>query len=122
MFRCKNGLSRWNVEGATDSAARSRQSAAWKTRLPASFPGDSLHLATSMTETDKRLDYLEQQIPSLSAAAVEAAYWQALAAGQRVLVSGEGGIYEVAPDGTQTFVKASDRPLSVPVGTRVRIP
>ena len=44
-----------------------------------------------MSDSEKALDYLEQQIPSLSAAAVDVAYWQALAAGQQVLVSGEGG-------------------------------
>ena len=68
-------------------------------------------------------DHLEQQLPSLSAAAVGVAYWQALAAGQEVLVSSEGGIYRAFPDGTQQLVKATtDKPLSVPVGTRVRIP
>ena len=75
-----------------------------------------------MTDPEKALDSLEQQIPGLSAAAVDVAYWQALAAGQKVLVSGDGGIYEVAGDGTRTFVKPMSRPLSVPVGTRVRIP
>ena len=39
-----------------------------------------------MSDSEKTLDYLEQQIPSLSAAAVDVAYWQALAAGQHVLV------------------------------------
>ncbi len=73
------------------------------------------------TDSEKTLDYLEQQIPGLSAAAVDVAYWQALAAGQKVLVSGDGGIYEVFPDGTRRFVKATGQPLSVPVGTRVRI-
>jgi hypothetical protein len=74
-----------------------------------------------MSHSEKTLDYLEQKIPSLSAASVEIAYWQALAAGQKVLVSGEGGIYEISPDGTQTFVKVSEKPLSLPVGTRVKI-
>ena len=74
-----------------------------------------------MSHSEKILDYLEQQIPSLSAAAVDVAYWQALAAGQKVLVSGEGGIYEISPDGTETFFKASEKPLSLPVGTRVKI-
>jgi hypothetical protein len=74
-----------------------------------------------MSDSEKALDYLEQQIPSLSAAAVDVAYWQALAAGQQVLVSGEGGIYEVFPDGTRTFVKATGKPLSVPRGTRIKI-
>ena len=75
-----------------------------------------------MPDPEKTLDYLERQIPILSAAAVDVAYWQALAAGQRVLVSGKGGIYEVFPDGTQKFVKATEEPLNVPVGTRARIP
>jgi hypothetical protein len=74
-----------------------------------------------MTDPEKAIDYLEQQIPNLSAAAVDVAYWTALAAGRTVLVSDEDGIYEVAPDGTRSFVKAKAKPLSVPVGTRVRI-
>ena len=74
-----------------------------------------------MTNSEKALDYLEQQIPSLSAVAVDVASWQALAAGQRVLSSGEGGIYEVFPDGTRAFVKATAKPLDLLVGTRVKI-
>jgi len=74
-----------------------------------------------MTDSEKALDYLERQIPSLSAAAVDVAYWQALAAGQKVLISGEGGIYEVSPDGMRTLVKATEKPLNLPVGTRVKI-
>ncbi len=74
-----------------------------------------------MTDSEKALDYVEQQIPSLSAAAVDVAYWQALAAGQKVLISDDGGIYEVFPDGTRTFVKATAKPLDLPVGTRVKI-
>jgi hypothetical protein len=38
-----------------------------------------------------------------------------------VLISGEGGIYEVFPDGTRTFVKATAKPLNLPLGTRVKI-
>ena len=75
-----------------------------------------------MSHPENTLDYLEQQIPSLSADAVDVAYWKSLAAGNSVLVSGEGGIFEVFPDGTQKLVKTTCRPLSVPVGTRVRIP
>ena len=74
-----------------------------------------------MSDPEQTLDYLEKQIPNLSSAAVDVAYWQALAAGQTVLVSGEGGIYQVLPDGSQTFIKATGTPLSVPVGTKVRL-
>ena len=75
-----------------------------------------------MADPEKTLDYLEQQIPRLSAAAVDVAYWQALASGQAVLVSGEGGIYQAFPDGTRKLVKTMEQPLSVPVGTRLRLP
>jgi hypothetical protein len=75
-----------------------------------------------MESPEKALDYLEQQIPGLSAAAVDVAYWQALAAGQAVLVSGDGGIYQMFPDGMRKLVKTTSAPLSVPVGTKVRIP
>ena len=74
-----------------------------------------------MNDLDATLDYLEQQIPSLSAAAVDVAYWQALSTGQAVLVSGEGGIYQSFPDGTWELIKPTQKPLSVPVGTRVHI-
>lgn len=75
-----------------------------------------------MPDAEQTLDYLEQQIPSLSAAAVDVAYWQALASGQLVLISSEGGLYEALPDGTRKLVKPLAKPLSVPVGTRVKIP
>lgn len=75
-----------------------------------------------MSDSEQTLDYLEQQIPSLSAAAVDVAYWQALATGQEVLVSGDGGIYQAFPDGTKKLIKTTEKPLSVPVGTRVKIP
>lgn len=74
-----------------------------------------------MTDPDQTLDYLERQIPSLSSAAVEVAYFQALANGQEVLVSGEGGLYRAFADGTLTLVKPLEKPLSIPVGTKVRI-
>ncbi len=77
-----------------------------------------------MTPVDPEaaLDYLEQQIPSLAAAAFDVAYWQALASGQPVLVGEDDGVYQVFADGTRTLIKPTERPLSVPVGTKVRIP
>jgi hypothetical protein len=75
-----------------------------------------------MTDSEQTLDYLEQQIPGLTGAAVDVAYWHALASGQKVLVSGEGGVYEAFADGTKKLVKVLEKPLSVPVGTRVKIP
>jgi len=75
-----------------------------------------------MADSEQTLDYLEDHIPSLSAAAVEVAYWQAMASGQTVLVSGDDGIYQVFADGTKKLVKPAEKLLSVPTGTRVRLP
>jgi hypothetical protein len=79
-------------------------------------------LPPSACDPDRTLDYLEAQIPGLSAAAVDVAYWQALSSGQAVLVSDDGGIYRVFPDGTKTHLKSTAKALSMPVGTRVLIP
>ncbi|MCX6854239.1 MAG: hypothetical protein NTV80_04970 [Verrucomicrobia bacterium] len=75
-----------------------------------------------MPDPEQTLDYLEQQIPSISAAAVDVAYWQALASGQAVLVSGDDGIYQTFADGTRKLIKTTEPRPSVPIGTRVRIP
>jgi len=75
-----------------------------------------------MNESEESLDYLEEQIPSLSGAAVSVAYMQALASGQTVLVSGDAGVYRAFSDGTRELVKPLDKPLSVPVGTKITLP
>jgi hypothetical protein len=77
-----------------------------------------------MNATEAEIDHLEQQIPSLSAAAVEIAYNQALAAGVEVLVSGSFGgsfgLYQVSSDGSRKLVKKADyEPLHVPAEKRV---
>ncbi len=73
-------------------------------------------------DPERTLDYLEEQIPSLSGAAVDVAFWEALASGQTVLVSDDAGLYRVFADGTRTLVKPLETPLSIPLGTKVRIP
>lgn len=75
-----------------------------------------------MPDPDVTMDFLESQIPIISGAAFDVAYLQALASGQRVLVSANDGIYEVAADGTRTRIKAAPSPLPVVPGTQVRIP
>lgn len=54
---------------------------------------------------EKALDFLEVQIPALSASAVTVAYWAALAAGHSVLEAEDGAVVEVFPDGTRRTVK-----------------
>lgn len=61
-----------------------------------------------MKDNEKVIDYLEQQIPELAAAATKSAYWQALASGSSVLISENGEIIEVFPDGTRKFVQKTE--------------
>lgn len=75
-----------------------------------------------MPDPDKTMDFLEGQIPAISGAAFDVAYVQALASGQRVLVSANDGIYEVAADGTRTRIKTASAPMPITQGTQVRIP
>lgn len=61
-----------------------------------------------MKDNEKVIDYLEQHIPELAAAATKIAYWQALASGSSVLISENGEIVEVFPDGTQKFIQKTE--------------
>lgn len=75
-----------------------------------------------MTDRDAKIDYLEQHIPELAEAAGIQAYWASLAAGNDVLIIEEGAIYRVSPDGSRTFVKATDPPVTLDIGPeRVRL-
>ena len=58
-----------------------------------------------MENNEKAIDYLEKHIPELAEAAVKQAYWQALASGSSVLVSENGTIKEVFPDGTSKIIQ-----------------
>ena len=58
-----------------------------------------------MENNEKAIDYLEAHIPELAQAAVKQAYWQALASGSSVLVSDNGVIKEVFPDGTSKIIE-----------------
>jgi hypothetical protein len=74
-----------------------------------------------MTDRDAKIDYLEQHIPELAEAAGTQAYWASLAAGNDVLVIEEGAIYRVSPDGSRTFVKATDPPVTLDTGAARRL-
>jgi hypothetical protein len=58
-----------------------------------------------MKDNEKAIDYLEEHIPELAEAAVKQAYWQALASGSSVLISENGIIKEVFPDGTSKIIQ-----------------
>lgn len=58
-----------------------------------------------MKMDEKEIDYLEAQIPELAEAATKAAYWQALSSGDSVLISDDGVIKEMFPDGTFKIIE-----------------
>jgi hypothetical protein len=69
-----------------------------------------------MPLTEEEIDYLEAHIPELADAAFTQAYWQALAAGSSVMISDNGALYEVFPNGTRRFVKNIEPPTPVTPG------
>ncbi len=61
-----------------------------------------------MEDNEKVIDYLEEQIPQLAAAATKIAYWQALASGNSVLISENGELVEVFPNGTRQLIQKTE--------------
>ena len=65
------------------------------------------------TLTDQELDFLEQQIPILVEMAMQQAYWQTLASGDKVMIAENGFLVEVSPDGSRRIVKEIGKPVKV---------
>lgn len=74
-----------------------------------------------MSDPEKVMLHLEEQIPALSRSAVTVAYLQTLASGDSVLETEQGAIYEVFPDGTRRLVKQIAAPTPVEPGRKLRI-
>jgi len=74
-----------------------------------------------MSEPEKIITELETQFPALSGTAFATARKETLAAGQSVLQSENGVIYEVFPDGSRIERKRIEPPTSIPAGTRISI-
>ncbi len=73
-------------------------------------------------ETDeKAIQYLEEHIPELAEAAVKQAYWQALAAGNSVLISDNGVLTEVFPDGTTKIIEQNEPFVKVQKGQIIKL-
>ena len=58
-----------------------------------------------MTLSEEAMLFLEEHIPELADVAFKQAYWAALASGSSVLVSENGNLVEVFPDGKHKFIK-----------------
>lgn len=74
-----------------------------------------------MNMTEESMRFLEEHIPDLADAAVKQAYWQALATGSSVLVSEEGALVEIFPDGTRKVLKQLEPQTSVTLGQRMEL-
>ena len=70
---------------------------------------------------EREIQYLEEHIPELAESAVTQAYWQSLAAGNSVLESENGMIYERFPDGSSKMVKEIEPPTLVAIGARRKL-
>lgn len=58
-----------------------------------------------MALNEEEMFFLEEHIPELANVAFKQAYWAALASGSSVLVSENGDLVEVFPDGKHKFIK-----------------
>ncbi|MGI8493897.1 MAG: hypothetical protein ACR2L1_01120 [Pyrinomonadaceae bacterium] len=67
-------------------------------------------------DNEKTIEYLEKHIPEMAQAAVKQAYWQALASGRSVLISDDGFIKEIFPDGTFRVVEQTEPFIEVEKG------
>lgn len=74
-----------------------------------------------MTMTEERMRTLEEHIPDLAEAAVKQAYLQALAAGSSVLVSEDGALVEIFPDGAKKVIKQLEPQTAVISGQRFKL-
>lgn len=75
----------------------------------------------SLTYDLRGLTILEEHIPELADIAFKQAYWAALASGSSVLVSENGKLVEVFPDGKHKFIKYLAPAIPVTIGQRLEI-
>ena len=71
-----------------------------------------------MTDQENTIRNLESQFPAMSGVVFTEASRQMLAAGQSVLQTVQGVIYEFFPDGTRRHVKDIEPPTPVSLGQR----
>ena len=62
---------------------------------------------------EKTIQFVENQIPELAGQATHQAFWHSLSSGDTVLVSQEGQLWEVFPDGHRQYVKDLTGPTTV---------
>lgn len=71
---------------------------------------------------EKTIAFIEEHIPEMAQAAVAQAYWNALAAGCKVLCTEGNNLVEISPDGTKRIIKALPPRTPVKIGQTLIIP
>ena len=71
--------------------------------------------------SEQALDYIDQHLPELMATATKQAYWQTLQSGNSVLITENGELLRVQPDGTEVFIKDLELPTKVEKGSIITI-
>jgi len=74
-----------------------------------------------MTLSEDAINYLEEHIPELAKAAFTQAYWAALASGSSVLMSENGNLVEIFPDGKRKIIKPLPPSTKVTIGQILEI-
>lgn len=74
-----------------------------------------------MSLSEEAMNFLEKHIPELADVAFKQAYWAALASGSSVLISENGSLVEIFPDGTRKFIKHLPPATPVTRGQKFRI-
>jgi hypothetical protein len=74
-----------------------------------------------MVLNEEVITYLEAHIPDMVNGATKQAYWQTLASGDSVLVSEDGHLVEVFPDGTRKIIKKIDALIPIEAGKKINI-
>lgn len=74
-----------------------------------------------MALSEEAMCFLEEHIPELATVAFKQAYWAALASGSSVLISENGNLVEVFPNGKQKFIKHLPPSMPVTRGQKLEI-
>lgn len=74
-----------------------------------------------MEMDEKSIEFLEKHIPELAEAATNQAFWQTLAAGNSVVISDNGNIKEIFPDGTSRIIAQTEPPIRMKKGQIIKL-
>lgn len=74
-----------------------------------------------MEMDEKSVEFWKSIFPNLRKLTTKQAFWQTLASGNSVLISDNGNIKEVFPDGTSRIVDKNEPPIKMKKGRIIKI-